>query len=288
MIRRLHPIVLATGIALVSVFTTTGEAAFVPFSVGGDSTPASIQTTVENFRNAIGGINNLNVPSTTGGRREINWDGGGAVVGAAGATPFNVFLDNRGARVTTPGTGFLQTPVNDSLLTTSPNGNSTYATTFVPFSPVRIFTPTGSNISDVFFFLPGTNGAVGATVRGFGAVFSDVDLANITQLQFFDQTNTQIFSGFVAPVTVPGGLSFLGALGNAGEQIARVRITTGNTALGPNAIDGVGGVDVVVLDDFIFAEPVPEPASLTLSGLGMVGVLMLGFWRKHFRHRWAS
>ncbi|HEY0591594.1 MAG TPA: IPTL-CTERM sorting domain-containing protein, partial [Thermoanaerobaculia bacterium] len=49
------------------------------------------------------------------------------------------------------------------------------------------------------------------------------------------------------------GLSFLGVLFNAGERIGRVRITSGNTALGPT--DNNGSVDVVVMDDFIYGEP---------------------------------
>jgi hypothetical protein len=68
-------------------------------------------------------------------------------------------------------------------------------------------------------------------------------------------------------MTADGSLSFLGAVGNAGEQIARVRITTGNAALGPNDDNG-GPTDVVVTDDFFYSEPiaVPEPTSLGLVG----------------------
>jgi hypothetical protein len=60
----------------------------------------------------------------------------------------------------------------------------------------------------------------------------------------------------------------LGAIANNGERIARVRITTGNSALGPNDIKG-GPIDVVVMDDFFYSEPiaVPEPATSALAGL---------------------
>jgi hypothetical protein len=63
------------------------------------------------------------------------------------------------------------------------------------------------------------------------------------------------------------------------ERIARVRITTGNSSLGPN--DG-GAVDVVVMDDFLYSEPqvVPEPATLLLVGTGLLG---LGVWRSRRR-----
>ena len=70
---------------------------------------------------------------------------------------------------------------------------------------------------------------------------------------------------------------------NAGEQIARVRITTGTAALGPTD-NPAQGVDMVVMDDFIYAEPqavrpVPVPASLPLMGSGLVGLLVF-VWRR--------
>src|SRR5262249_51459137 len=74
------------------------------------------------------------------------------------------------------------------------------------------------------------------------------------------------------PNTAPGGaLSFAGAVANAGEQIARVRITTGNIGLGAGVNDNNGdNNDLVVMDDFIYAEPaVPEPASLTLAAVAL-------------------
>ena len=85
---------------------------FIEFAVGGDTTTASIQATVDAFRAAAGAPNNGNAPGTVGGRREINWDGGSTnnfTVATAG-TPFTGFLDTRGAQFTTPGTGFVQAP----------------------------------------------------------------------------------------------------------------------------------------------------------------------------------
>ena len=48
---------------------------------------------------------------------------------------------------------------------------------------------------------------------------------------------------------------------NAGEVVGRVRIISGNAALGP---DETGAVDVAVMDDFLYAEPV-SIAGLTLT-----------------------
>jgi MYXO-CTERM domain-containing protein len=277
MFRGLHPIVLAASVALVPVLSRTSEAAFSTFSQGGDNTPGSIQSTVDDFRAALGDPNNGNAPGPlSSGRREINWDGGGATTATQTGTPLNAFLNIRGAQFNTPGTGFLQTPLNaPELLSINP----TYGTTFSFFSPLRIFTPLGSNNTDVTFFIPGTNGGTSATVSGFGAVFTDVDLPNTTRMEFFGLNNNQIFSTTVLPGTVAdGSLSFLGAVANAGEQIARVRITTGTMALGPDD-NPSQGVDVVAMDDFLYAEPVPEPHSLTLLGLGLLGLGLLGLGR---------
>ena len=82
-------------------------ASSITFSAVGPSA-ASITPTVDAFRAAMGGVNNLNAPGPLAdGRREINWDGGGAVT-TQSATPFNGFQNNRGALFTTPGSGFLQ------------------------------------------------------------------------------------------------------------------------------------------------------------------------------------
>ena len=268
---------LALGVLSVIVVNATALAGFTEFSVGGDTTAASIQPTVDAFRVALGNPNNGSAAGPlAGGRREINWDGGGAAVSAAAGTPFTGF-QSRGATFTTPGTGFLQTPLGDAAFTAI---NPAYATTFGVFSPQRLFTPLGSNITDVRFSLPGSGGAVPATVSGFGAVFADVDTVNTTTMQFFDDDDNPIQTFNVPPDspnnTAPGGgLSFFGAIADAGERIARVRIITGNTALGPNDQNG-DNVDVVVMDDFLYDEPeaVPEPATAALTAFGLVAMLI--------------
>jgi hypothetical protein len=267
----------AFGFLCVALAAAPAYAGFDTFSVGGDTSTASIQPAVDAFRSVLGNPNNGNTAGPLGsGRREINWDGGGATMAASVGTPFTAF-QSRGATITTPGTGFTQTPLDDAALT---GIQASYQTTFGAFSPVRVFTPLGSNVTEVIFSLPGSAGATAATVKGFGAVFTDVDLASTTTIELIN-TGGGSLGVFNVPQgtasTAPSrGLSFLGLLANAGERIARVRITTGNQALGLADSNG-NPVDVVVMDDFLFSEPaaIPEPAGAVLAALAMAGGVAL-------------
>jgi hypothetical protein len=227
-------------------------------------TIAAIQSTIEAYRTALGTPNNANAPGPLAtGRREINWDGGGNVdVTTAPVTPFTVFLNTRGGLFITPGTGLSQAPPAGG-----PQGglaglfnNPTYSTIFSPFSPLRLFTPVGSNITDAWFFVPGSNGASPATVNGFGAVFTDVDKQDgiaphgaSTRLEYFDASGKLIFSGVVPASPGDGTLSFFGIVFDD-ARIAAVRITTGNVAPGPHDDETH---DIVMMDDFFYGEPHP-------------------------------
>jgi len=272
-----HSLFVSAALAAASVCSGGAVAAPVLFTDSGASA-SDIVAEVNVFRAALGNPNNGNAtgPLLTG-RREINWDGGGPPVinGTAPVTPFNVFLDTRGASFTTPGSGLTQAAVTGGLLSLD-TINPTYATTFTTFSQNRLFTPLGSTITDATFSIPGTNGTAAATITGFGVVFTDVDLANSSSLQFFDSLGASLGS-FSVPAGPAGNasLSFLGVIFNAGEQIARVRITTGNTPLGPT---DAPGVDVVVMDDVLYSEPrailaaVPEPSIFALFGVGLAAL----------------
>ncbi|MEO7649435.1 MAG: hypothetical protein ABIZ80_03130 [Bryobacteraceae bacterium] len=246
-------------------------AAPITFSASG-ANPAGIQATVDSFRSALGPLN-PNVAGAFGtGRREINWDGVPDALSSPNNLPANFFNVNspRGVVFSTPGSGF-QTSANAGIAPIEfDNINPTYSGIFQTFSPQRLFTSLGSNIIDVNFFVPGSNTA--SSTSGFGAVFTDVDLANTTSIEFFN-TGGQSLGTFFAP-TANNGLSFLGVQFNAGERIGRVRIASGNASVGPN--DAVGGLDVVVMDDFIYAEPaaVPEPFTTLLIGAGLVAITL--------------
>jgi PEP-CTERM motif len=230
-------------------------------------TASDLQATVDGFRAALGDPNNLNAPGPLStGRREINWDGGGATTPSTGVTPFTVFQNTRGATMTTPGTGFIQASPTD--LGTQFGNNATYASSFAAFSLERLFVPIGSNVTDITFSIPGSGGAQPAFVSDFGAIFSDVD-TNATTMEFFDPIGNPL--GTFGVPSLPGiaTFAFVGVQFDAGEQIGRIRITTGNAALGPD--DG-GGIDVVAMDDFFYSEPIPEPGTFALVALGLAGL----------------
>ena len=231
---------------------------------------AAITPTRDAFRAAIGGGTVAGANGSFGGsRREINWDGVPDNRSDPNALPANFFNVNspRGAVFSTPGTGFLVS-ANAGLATPILFG---FASDFQTFSAQRLFTAVNSNITDVHFFVPGTTTA--ATTSAFGVIFTDVEVADLTRLEFFDASNALIYS-HNALVAGNQGLSFLGATVSGGA-ISRVRITSGLNTIVSNGVLGNPNNDIVVMDDFLFAEPIPEPSSLALAGLGLIAGLAM-------------
>lgn len=252
---------------LLLAMTAPAHAVFTTFSSSG-ADAASIQTTVDSFRATLGALN-PNVAGSFGtGRREINWDGVPSTFADPNALPGNFFNVNspRGVVLSTPGTGFL---------VSASSGGSTpalfgFGNDFTTFSPQRLFTAVNSNITDVTFFVPGstTNGRT----NGFGVVFTDVEVANTTQIQLFGAGNVLLTSQF-ASVSGNQGLTFLGVIDTEGQTIERVRITSGLNTIVSNGVLGNPNDDVVVMDDFIYGEvvavTVPEASPALLVGLAL-------------------
>jgi hypothetical protein len=240
---------------------------------------ADITAARDQFRVDLGGGTTAGANGSFGGlRREINWDGVPGAFSAPNNLPANFFNSNspRGAVFSTPGTGFQVSGATTDAGAGQPaaanfgNIDPSYTTTFATFSPQRLFTSLGSNVYDVNFFLPGTN--TPALVTGFGAVFSDVDLSNTTSLQFFDSSNASLGTFFVPAFSGSQTFSFLGVSFPVAE-VSRVRVTAGNTALGAGVLDLNN--DLVVADDFLYGEPVPEPAITALLACGLGALLVL-------------
>jgi hypothetical protein len=210
-----------------------------------------IQSALDEYRNLLGTNNGGTAGSQATGRREINWDGVPDDKAAPNFLPHD-FFNARGADFSTPGNGVQVSADSDNpdgALPSFGNINPTYQQIFPAFSAQRVFSPIGSNIVDLTFYVPGST--TPAVVKGFGAVYIDVDRQENTAFEYFDINDKSL--GTYATPQQNNGFVFLGVLFDK-PVVHRVRIEYGNSALGPN--DG-GSVDVSVMDDFIFGEPQP-------------------------------
>lgn len=269
-----HRLFTLAALATASLAPST-HAGFTVFEAAGAGA-ANIQTSVDAFRSAVGALNPNDGNSFLSGRREINWDGV-----PDGSSDPNLFPGNffnattpagrvRGLSLTTPGTGFLVSADSSNPTATAPNFG--FPVDFDVFSAERLFTPIGSTITDVTFFQAGTPNA--ATVTAFGAVFTDVEVENSTLISAYDDEGDLLFTRSVL-VSGNHGLSFLGFQANAGEQIFRVRIDSGDNALLGNGLISTSD-DAVVMDDFIYSEPLAVTGAVIVPEPGTVGAIALG------------
>ena len=216
---------------------------------------------VEQYRNLLGPDNGGDPGSHGLGRREITWD----TLPDELAAPNNYLPDlfnaptaprARGIVLNTEPGAVIQVSADaDNPTGTAPRFghiNPTYSDIFKTFSPERLFSPVGSNIVEATFFVPGTK--TPARVRGFGAVYTDVDQDH-TAFEYFDKDG-QSLGKFPVPIA-NNGLSFLGVVFDQ-PIVARVRIEYGTVALGPN---DDADHDAAVMDNFIYGEPVADPAA---------------------------
>jgi PEP-CTERM motif len=262
------------GIVLSFCLASQAFGGFITFEAAG-ANPAAITPTRDAFRTAIGGGTVAGANGSFGGaRREINWDGVPDARADANLLPADFFnvTSPRGAVFSTPGTGFL---VSSNAATASPVLFG-FPADFQTFSAQRLFTAVGSNITDITFFLPGTSTV--AFTTAFGVIFTDVEVAGGTKIEFFDANNMLLYSRD-ALTTGNQGLAFLGAVADAGEQISRVRIQSGINTILSNGTLGNPNDDIVVMDDFLYAEPttstVPEPGTISLMSAALLAGIVV-------------
>lgn len=86
-------------------------------------------------------------------------------------------------------------------------------------------------------------------------------------LQFYAPDGALLYERAVPAATGDATLSFPGVSFNAGEVVGRVRIVSGNTTM---ALNEKAGVNIVAMDDFIYAEPVATAGLLVTPHTGSI------------------
>jgi hypothetical protein len=218
----------------------------------GDS--LGIVATVNQFRTILGDLNTT--PNQTSGRREVNWDGVPVTFTNNNTFPLDFFnsLDPNASNARKKGLLYLNT--GSPLRVDSSNFieiDADYVNEFIPFSKKKTIIAANSNISEVAFKVAATT--TDAFIKGFGIIFSDVDDANSSSLEFFNGNKS--LGVFKAPAkTATGPYSFLGVY-FPNEKVTKVKITAGNAVLaaGVKDVSDNGNKDLVSYDDFLYDEP---------------------------------
>ena len=248
----------------LSFLTVTSAIGSPVVRQGTGANTAALQAIVDQFRADLGGANNGVGGSFRTGRRELNWDGVPDSFSEPNDFPvdffnvnsprgviFNAVEDETGAALNKFA---VSANAASGVAVRFGNLNANYSTIFTTFSAQRLFTVRNAHIMEVNFAIPGTD--IPATVNGFGVVFCDVDSAtsgNRSLIRVYGPSGRQLSAASAG--VLDNGLSFVGISFNAGERIARVVIESGNAPLSAGNEDGVNGVDVTAMDDFIYGEP---------------------------------
>jgi hypothetical protein len=215
----------------------------------------NINSKLDEFRNLLGSQLNNTTGQTTG-RREINWDAvPDSLMGKA--LPLNFFNPVAADAPQALKRGLAYSPSGGEFRVSNTNFadiNAGAAAQFNSFSGNKNFANISSNDWEVLFQVAGTSTA--AAVKGFGAVFSDVDLNNSTSMEFFNG-NKSLGKYFVPVHDAGSSFSFLGVYFKNGETITKVQVShQGNLAGAVADVSNSGTADLVVLDDFLYSEPI--------------------------------
>lgn len=225
---------------------TSKEEDVVVMTATGDINPR-----LNEFRQLLGDQLNT-TPGVVGGRREINWDGvpdellnQSLPVDFFNPTHAQASVSNQRGLVYTTAGNFQVSKTN--FLEVNPNASSQFSN----FSGSKSFANISSSLWDVEFRIAGKS--IPAGVKGFGIVFSDVDLANSTSLEFFNKEKS--LGKFFVPAKAGSNFSFLGVYFK-NEQVSRVRIShDGHLDSQQNDISDNGQSDLVTMDNFLYNEP---------------------------------
>jgi len=242
---------LATAGAVLAL-TGVAQAAPTRYEAGG-SNAAAIQGKVNEFAGALGATNAPGSPAADGGHRNINWDSVAGADDQVTALQPDAFKAD-GLYVLANKPTVSEHPSVPALVSVGlanarfSSINSSYANAFTTFSGNKLFAPVDSNVTGLVFVIPGSMNP--GRVPGFGAVFTDVDTAGATHIQYYGADGSQVLD---QPVPT-GKLAFAGATFSEGAVVTAVRITNGNAGLSTTVSD-TASTDVVAMDDFVYGEP---------------------------------
>src|SRR4051812_420748 len=236
--------------ALLALAAPAAASAAPEIRTASGATPAALDATIAAFRSDLGELRPDNGQAYGGtGRREINWDGVPDAAAFPNRLPGGLFAA-RGAEFGTPGIG------------TEVSNGSPWGGGFPAYSGQKLFSPVGSNRTDVRFIVPGT--AHQGYTDAFGIVLSDVDTAAGAAITFLDARGATLLE-----VPVPTGvLSFVGVRFRDGERVAEVQVRSGSVAIAPGVVDGPQA-DLAAIDDVIFGEPEADLLALSDPGLAL-------------------
>lgn len=254
-------LIRCAAVALPLVFAAGCKKSTTPqvFLASGD-----IQPVLEDFREALGPLN-TEPGAPAEGRREVNWDG-------VPDSLLDKTLPSDFFNPTGPGApvarqrGLAYDP--DERFAVSNDGfaavNQTAAETFTAFSGDKTF----ANVANALWFVSfrEAGNTEPASVRGFGMVLVGVDVPESTTIEFFngDESLEKIS---VPPRNHSSNFSFAGILFDE-PVITRVQVShRGKLADGQPDITQGGDDDLIVLDDFIYGEPVKATLQAGMASL---------------------
>ena len=221
----------------------------VVFAANGD-----INTELNEFRNKLGTLNTT--PGATSGRREINWD---AIADAQTGIqlPGDFFNATGAGAPVTRQRGLIYAGTHEAMVSKNSfeNINANASSEFSSFSGDKSFAVVDAPEWPVEFRVAGQ--ITPAVVNGMGIVFCDVDKPSSTFLEFFND-GISLGKFFVPAHDAGSKFSFLGVY-FPNQKITSVKVGhEGKLADGEKDISNGGTKDLVIMDDFIYSEPVAK------------------------------
>ena len=247
----LVPVMIILGGACKKDSGTGNSPDVVVVSANGD-----IAGSIDQFRQVLGVTVN-NAPGAVGGHREINWDGvPDSMVGKP--LPINFFNATEVNASPTRQKGLTYAPGSGEFRVSNNNFsevNSQASSQFATYSGTKTFANISSNLWQIDPQVAGS--AVAATVQGFGIVFSDVDAGNTTFMEFIGESGS-LGKFYVPAHNSSSSFSFLGVYFKK-KKVTAVRVGhEGVLADGQKDISQGGPKDLVILDDFLYDEPIKK------------------------------